>query len=245
MRRWFVYLSSGLALVLLFGGATQRPRRLVFPIWIAVVSHIAENFWARFDEQEMQRDSARTDRLDSVATALHQTTDFFVLTAALSVGLIYFGVDANAFYIVLFVVAVILSMGAKDIIGDTMAGLIILVDQSFRPGNAVLIKVLNTFGIVAKIGKCTTSIRTFDHSEVSVPKAKIRQNEVVNYTDPGTDYRLQIDLGVAYAVDMEMVRWKIGSYLHRWRVLEEVGTALDVALVGAGIIYPTPPTRCK
>ena len=34
------------------------------------------------------------------------------------------------------------------------------------------------------------------------------------------------------------VRWWIGSYLHRWRVLDEVSTALDVALVQAGIDLP-------
>ena len=40
MPRWLVYLSFGLGLVLLIGGGALRPLRLVFPVWVFVVSLI-------------------------------------------------------------------------------------------------------------------------------------------------------------------------------------------------------------
>jgi preprotein translocase subunit Sec61beta len=38
MPRWLVFISIGLALLLLIGGGALRPLRLVFPVWIFVVS---------------------------------------------------------------------------------------------------------------------------------------------------------------------------------------------------------------
>jgi hypothetical protein len=40
MPRWLIYLSMGLALVLLIGGGAVRQLRLVFPVWVFVVSLI-------------------------------------------------------------------------------------------------------------------------------------------------------------------------------------------------------------
>ena len=40
MPRWLVYLSFGLGLVLLIGGGALRSLRLVFPVWVFVVSLI-------------------------------------------------------------------------------------------------------------------------------------------------------------------------------------------------------------
>jgi hypothetical protein len=38
MPRWLVFLSIGLALLLLIGGGALRPLRLVFPVWVFVIS---------------------------------------------------------------------------------------------------------------------------------------------------------------------------------------------------------------
>lgn len=38
MPRWLVFLSIGLALLLLIGGGALRPLRLVFPVWVLVIS---------------------------------------------------------------------------------------------------------------------------------------------------------------------------------------------------------------
>jgi hypothetical protein len=38
MPRWLVWLTYVLSLVLLFGGASVRPLRIVFPVWVLIVS---------------------------------------------------------------------------------------------------------------------------------------------------------------------------------------------------------------
>lgn len=164
---------------------------------------------ARFTQQEKDGAPSNDARLDPVITALHRVADLFVLITALSIGLVHFGISANAMYIMLLVVGVVISFGAKSLISDAISGMIILVDQPFRPGDSILIADLNTTGDVIRIGTRSTQIRTGDHREVVVPNSKIVQSEVVNYTSPLRNFRVQTKLGVAYGTDMEKVRQTI------------------------------------
>ena len=62
-----------------------------------------------------------------------------------------------------------------------------------------------------------------------VPNAKIGQSDVVNYTYPETDYRLQIDLGVTYEADMEKVRQIIRAAV---RIGRHQATLHDLCVAG-------------
>jgi small-conductance mechanosensitive channel len=59
---------------------------------------------------------------------------------------------------------------------------------------------------VAAIGMRSTRIRTRDNRMVIVPNSSISSNQVVNYTYPDPRYRVQIEIGVAYGVDLKEVR---------------------------------------
>jgi len=59
---------------------------------------------------------------------------------------------------------------------------------------------------VVEIGLRTTRIRTRDNRMVIVPNSVIGKSLIVNHSYPDTQYRIQIHIGVAYGVDLELVR---------------------------------------
>jgi small-conductance mechanosensitive channel len=146
------------------------------------------------------------ERLTPIVLMAQRLGDLMVLIITGSFGLSHFGVNINVLSAGLIVFGLILYFGAQDIITDMISGFIILVDQPYRVGDAILVKELDTWGEVLDIGARTTHIHTGDNREVIVPNSQILQSKVVNYTYPDPRYRTQTDIGVAYGTDVDKVR---------------------------------------
>ena len=114
---------------------------------IAIIAFKLIDFGATWykDKLEPQGDK---DRLDPVIMVLQRLGYLFVIIVGVSIGLSHFGINITALSAVLIFVALVISLGAKDIISDVISGFIILVDQPFRVGDAILIKDLDTWGEV-------------------------------------------------------------------------------------------------
>jgi small-conductance mechanosensitive channel len=68
-----------------------------------------------------------------------------------------------------------------------------LVSQPFRINDTIYIKELDTRGDVEEIGIRTTHIRTRDGREVIVPNALIGTSQIVNYTYPDPNFRVEVE----------------------------------------------------
>jgi small-conductance mechanosensitive channel len=118
----------------------------------------------------------------------------------------HFGVNVSAFAAALGLGGLAISLAAKDTLADAIAGMIILVDRPFRVGDRIEIKAVDTWGDVVDIGLRTTRIRTRDNRLVIVPNSSISANEVINYSYPDPNYRIQTHVGIAYGSEIEYVR---------------------------------------
>ena len=147
-----------------------------------------------------------TERLEPILLVLQRSAYALVIIVWISIVLSHFGVNITALSAVLVVVALVVSLGAKDVISDGISGFVILIDQPFRPGDAIEIEELNKWGDVVDIGARRTRIRTRDHQTVIVPNSKIGANQIVNYTFPDPKYRVHSTIWVAYGSDFDQVR---------------------------------------
>jgi small-conductance mechanosensitive channel len=89
--------------------------------------------------------------------------------------------------------ALIVILGARAAVSDAISGFFILVSQPFRVDDTIFIKELDTRGIVEEIGIRTTRISTGDGREVIVPNALIGTSQVINYTYPDPNYRVEVE----------------------------------------------------
>jgi small-conductance mechanosensitive channel len=117
----------------------------------------------------------------------------------------HFGVEITMMsVIVLFAVAVII-IGARAAVTDAISGFIILVSQPFRVNDTIYIKELDTRGVVEEIGIRTTHISTRDGREVIVPNSLIGASQVINYTYPDPNFRVEVDF-LTNGADIELVQ---------------------------------------
>jgi len=118
----------------------------------------------------------------------------------------YFNVDISGMVATLGIGSLAIALAAQAALSDTISGFIIMVDRPYRIGDRIEIQDLDTWGDVVDIGLRSTKIRTRDNRMVIVPNSVIAKSLVVNYSYPDTQYRNQIQIGVAYGSDIEQVR---------------------------------------
>ncbi len=131
---------------------------------------------------------------------------FSLIALGLIIVLDRFGVNVTGLTAALGIAGLALGLAAQDTLADAISGFTILIDQPFRVGDRIEIQGLETWGDVVDIGTRTTKIRTRDNRLVIVPNSTIGKSQIVNYTYPDPRYRIQIDIGIGYGMDIEKVR---------------------------------------
>ncbi len=188
-----------------------------FPLYLAIGFSIAWKLlgfgvdWYR----ERLAPEEGAERLDPIITLAHRLIQAFLIAMALIILLAHFGINVTAFAASLGIAGLALSLAIQDTLADAVSGFIILVDQPFRVGDRIEISGLGTWGDVIAIGSRTTRIRTRDNRMVIVPNSTISENQVVNYTYPDPQYRVQVDIGIGYGMDIEKTRQIIVDTVRR------------------------------
>jgi small-conductance mechanosensitive channel len=156
--------------------------------------------------RERSAAAGREDELAPVITLLVRVGRVVVALFAIAILLDWFGFDITAIAAALGLGGLAISLAAKETVADAIAGFMILVDRPFRLGDRIEIQGLDTWGDVMDIGLRTTRIRTRDNRMVIVPNSAISTNQVVNYSYPDPQYRIQTHVGIGYGADIEAVR---------------------------------------
>ena len=102
----------------------------------------------------------------------------------------------------LFGVAV--ALGAQDVFKNLIAGLFILGERRFNPGDWILVTGI-VEGTVEHIGFRTTTIRRFDKAPVYVPNAELADNAVTNFSRM-TYRRIKWLIGIEYSATTDQLR---------------------------------------
>jgi len=112
----------------------------------------------------------------------------------------------------LFGVAV--ALGAQDLFKNLIAGLFVIGERRFHPGDWVKVESV-VEGIVEDIGFRTTMVRRFDKAPVYVPNARLADNAVTNFSRM-TFRRIYWMIGVEYRTTIEQlqaIRDRIEAYV--------------------------------
>ena len=121
-----------------------------------------------------------------------------------------------------------IGFGLQNIINNFVSGLLVIFGQTLREGD--VIDVGNLTGTVKKINIRSTLVETFDNAVIFVPNAEFLSGRLTNWTRNGRMVRQEINVGVAYGSDVELVE----------RLLHEI--AADHPKV---LTYPEPVVLFK
>ena len=117
---------------------------------------------------------------------------FFLAISAIGVNLGKFGLLAGA-------MGVGLGFGLRNIIENFVSGLIIIFERPIEVGDTI--EAGEVFGNVERIGIRSSTVKTFDGSEVIVPNASLISNQVTNWTMSDRQQRIQLPVKVALGND--------------------------------------------
>ncbi|MFB6089014.1 MAG: mechanosensitive ion channel family protein, partial [Candidatus Aenigmatarchaeota archaeon] len=98
---------------------------------------------------------------------------------------------------------IVVGFAAKDIIGNLIGGVVLILDKPFRIGD--VIKIKDVFGKVHNISIRSTTIKTFDGELVTVPNAMAMNEIIVNRTLDNMVYRINFSIGVDYDSNINKV----------------------------------------
>lgn len=124
------------------------------------------------------------------------------------------GIQVGALIAGLGLFGVAVALGAQDLFKNLIAGLFIIGERRFHPGDWVLVKGI-VEGTVEEIGFRTTTIRRFDKAPVYVPNSKLSDNAVTNFSRM-TFRRIKWVIGLEYgstAEQLNKVREGIEAYI--------------------------------
>lgn len=124
------------------------------------------------------------------------------------------GIEVGAIIAGLGLFGVAVALGAQDLFKNLIAGLFVIGERRFQPGDWVMVKDI-VEGTVEEIGFRTTTIRRFDKAPVYVPNARLSDNAVTNFSRM-TYRRIKWVIGLEYgstASQLNQIRDAIETYI--------------------------------
>jgi small-conductance mechanosensitive channel len=130
-----------------------------------------------------------------------------VWATAILVGIDLLGIDLTALAVFSGAFGLAIGFGLQKTFGNLIAGIIILMDRSIKPGDVIAIADAagnSTFGQIRKIGIRAVSLVTRDEKEYLIPNELLMINQVENWSYSTRTVRIQVPVGVAYTSDLKL-----------------------------------------
>jgi small conductance mechanosensitive channel len=107
---------------------------------------------------------------------------------------------------------IIIGLAAGDVLGDILAGFMLLYRGPFHVGDWVEIDGIQ--GIVEDVSLTDTTIKTFDNERVSFPNSMVENNIVKNFS-VSRKLRIRINVGVEYGTDLAKAKKILVDIAHQ------------------------------
>ncbi|RPF72079.1 mechanosensitive ion channel family protein [Aurantiacibacter spongiae] len=132
-----------------------------------------------------------------------------IWAAAILLGLDLLEIDLTALTVFSGAFGLAIGFGLQKTFGNLIAGIILLMDRSIKPGDVINIADQagnETFGQIRKIGIRAVSITTRDEREYLIPNENLMVNQVENWSYSSKKVRMQVNVGVSYGCDMKIAQ---------------------------------------
>ncbi|WP_179505302.1 MULTISPECIES: mechanosensitive ion channel domain-containing protein [unclassified Sphingomonas] len=179
---------------------------------------------------------ARATSLDSTQQVLgEKIVSLMVWALAFFMGIDLLGINFTALTVFSGAFGLAIGFGLQKTFGNLIAGLILLMDRSIKPGDVIAINdgKGNTVGQVRKIGIRAVSVATRDHREYLIPNEILMTTQVENWSYSNTQIVLTIPISVAYGTDIDLAeKLMLEAARAAPRVLPEPGPSVVVTALG-------------
>ena len=150
----------------------------------------------------------RITKLDSTQQLLaEKLVSIAIWSAAFFLGIDLLGIDLTALAVFSGAFGLAIGFGLQKTFGNLIAGIILLMDKSIKPGDVIAIADQagnSTFGQIRKIGVRAVSLVTRDQKEYLIPNENLMINQVENWSYSSKNVRIHVPVGVSYNADLNL-----------------------------------------
>lgn len=197
LRTWLAALMSGVKI----GSFTLS----LNDVLIAVAIFVAILFLTRTLQRFLEERVLPQTRLDAgVRHSLKTATGYVGLVIAATVAISALGLDLSNVALIAGALSVGIGFGLQNVVNNFVSGLILLLERPVKVGDWVVVGANE--GYVQRINVRSTEIQTFQRSSVIIPNSELLSTSVVNWTHRDTNARVDINVGVSYGADIDLVR---------------------------------------
>lgn len=132
--------------------------------------------------------------------------DILVYSVVVIILLKTFGVDMTTLAVIGGAVGVGIGFGLQKIASNFISGIILLFEKSVEIGDIVELDGGNIYGEIKHFGGRYTLVESSDGKEIMIPNEDFIISKVTNWTYSNSRARIEINLGVAYGSDLELVQ---------------------------------------
>jgi small-conductance mechanosensitive channel len=150
----------------------------------------------------------KAKRLDSTQKLLAEKLIAIAIWAvSILIGIDILGIDLTALTVFSGAFGLAVGFGLQKTFGNMLAGIILLMDRSIKPGDVIAVNDptgRESFGQIRKIGIRAISVVTRDRKEYLIPNENLMVNQVVNWSYSSREVRVKAPIGVAYGADLDL-----------------------------------------
>ena len=145
----------------------------------------------------------RFENQKGTLAAFLRLVHYTIVIIGFGIGLQTIGINISALFAAGAIFAIAIGFAMQNIAQNFVSGIILLVERTIKPGD--ILEIDGTVVKVIDMGIRTTIVRTWREEELIMPNSIFSQSAVKNFTMRDNEFRLGIDVGVAYESDMKKV----------------------------------------
>ncbi len=136
--------------------------------------------------------------------SINQLIKYVIYVIAIIISLGHFGININILLGGAAALLVGIGLGLQQTFNDIISGLVLLFERSVSVGD--ILEVDGVRGLIKEIGLRTSTLETLDGITMVIPNHKLVNEKVINWNHYGDRVRFQINIGVAYGSDTQLVK---------------------------------------
>jgi small-conductance mechanosensitive channel len=180
-------------------------------LWSALVVFVVVFgifLFARMGSKAAKKVFARMTPLDPAQRLLgEKLVSVAVWALAILIGIDVLGIDLTALAVFSGALGLAMGFGLQRTFGNLIAGIILLMDRSIKPGDVIAVSDTSgreSVGQIRKIGIRAISVVTRDRKEYLIPNENLMVNQVENWSYSSRDVRVKAPVRVSYKADLAL-----------------------------------------
>jgi len=172
---------------------------------LAVIVAVAVIVFGRIASKVIRALFSRISNLDATQRLLgEKLVSIVVWVLTVLIGIDVLGISLTALTVFSGALGLAVGFGLQKTFGNLIAGIILLMDRSIKPGDVIAVNDGNAtaVGQVKKIGIRAISITTRDQIEYLIPNEILMTSQVENWSYSSRNVRVKVPVTVAYGTDI-------------------------------------------